>query len=275
MPSPFPGMDPYIERPAIWPDFHDALITFIRGALQPLIKPRYVALGRDRLYLVESERPVFPDVSIVESGRNRPIGPAGQTAANAVVADPPLVFQFTREEVREPYIEIIEPAAGNRVVTAIEVLSPDNKTAGEGRNSYLRKRQEYLNAGAHCVEIDLLHEVERKLTSTPANGNGAKQALELAKRGGAARYAVTVWRQSPAQREVYPIPLQHRLPEVLIPLANADPDVVLDLQAAFTRSWDEGPYPELLHYDGPPPGDWSDADVSWCGELLRNAGFRS
>ena len=24
MPSPFPGMDPYLESPDIWPDFHDA-----------------------------------------------------------------------------------------------------------------------------------------------------------------------------------------------------------------------------------------------------------
>ena len=27
MPCPFPGMDPYIERPAIWPDFHDSVIA--------------------------------------------------------------------------------------------------------------------------------------------------------------------------------------------------------------------------------------------------------
>ncbi len=49
MPSPSPGMDPYIERPEIWPDFHDRLITFLQEALQPLLRPRYVALGQDRL----------------------------------------------------------------------------------------------------------------------------------------------------------------------------------------------------------------------------------
>ena len=33
MPSPFPGMDPYLEAPSIWPDFHDALAAEIRGEL--------------------------------------------------------------------------------------------------------------------------------------------------------------------------------------------------------------------------------------------------
>ncbi|MGH7128450.1 MAG: DUF4058 family protein, partial [Planctomycetaceae bacterium] len=58
MSCPFPGMDPYIERPEIWPDFHDSLIAALRGALQPLLRPRYAALTQDRLYVVESERPI-------------------------------------------------------------------------------------------------------------------------------------------------------------------------------------------------------------------------
>ncbi|MCK4452049.1 MAG: DUF4058 family protein [Anaerolineae bacterium] len=30
MPSPFPGMDPYLEYPVRWPDVHHSLITYIR-----------------------------------------------------------------------------------------------------------------------------------------------------------------------------------------------------------------------------------------------------
>ena len=153
MPSPFPGMDPYIERPVIWPDFHNHLITAIKAALQPLLRPRYVALSEDRLFVVESDRPIRPDLALVRTSSPKP--PAG--AATAVMElDAPAVFELWREEIRQPLIQILEPAAGNRVVTAIEVLSPDNKAAGEGRDSYLQKREEYWAAGTNLVEIDLL-----------------------------------------------------------------------------------------------------------------------
>lgn len=80
MASPFPGMDPYIERPAMWADFHDALVPFIRGALQPMLKPKYAAVGQDRLYVIEAERPIFPDVSIVRT----PVGPSSQQRAKPI-----------------------------------------------------------------------------------------------------------------------------------------------------------------------------------------------
>ncbi|MFQ6042589.1 MAG: DUF4058 family protein, partial [Candidatus Poribacteria bacterium] len=43
MPSPFPGMDPYLENPVWWPDFHHSFITYARDALQPGLRPRYRA----------------------------------------------------------------------------------------------------------------------------------------------------------------------------------------------------------------------------------------
>jgi hypothetical protein len=87
-------------------------------------------------------------------------------------------------------------------------------------------------------------------------------------------FLVTVTRRWPSRQEVYAIPLQRRLPRIAIPLADDDPDVPLDVQAAFTRCWDEGPYPELLRYDGPPPGAMPDSDIQWCEQVLRAAGLR-
>jgi Protein of unknown function (DUF4058) len=43
MPSPFPGMDPYLETPEILPDFHDSVITYLREVLQANITSRFVA----------------------------------------------------------------------------------------------------------------------------------------------------------------------------------------------------------------------------------------
>src|SRR5262249_21593129 len=149
MPSPFPGMDPYLERPALWPDFHDRLIIYIQEALQPLLRPRYVAIGQERLFVMESRRPVYPDV-----GALRPDSPRPARGATAVAeADAPAVFDFVEDERRESYLEIVEPAAGFRLVTAVEVLSPDNKDTGAGRDSYLRKRRELWRGGASQVEI--------------------------------------------------------------------------------------------------------------------------
>jgi len=261
MPSPFPGMDPYIERPEIWPDFHDSLITFIRGALQPLLRPRYVALTQDRLFVVESDRPIRPDVAVVRTSSPKP--PAGASAA-ILEADAPAVFELWREEIRQPLLQIVEPAAGNRVVTAIEVISPDNKAAGAGRVSYLQKREEYWSAGTSLVEIDLLR------AGQPTVRLSAEQMAAL----GPWTYLVAVTRRWPSRHEVYAIPLPHRLARVRIPLAEDDKDVVLDLQAVFTRCWEEGPYPELLRYDGPPPGTLTAEEVRWCEETLRRAGVR-
>ncbi|PIZ41658.1 MAG: hypothetical protein COY42_18790, partial [Armatimonadetes bacterium CG_4_10_14_0_8_um_filter_66_14] len=51
MPSRFPGMDPYLESPRYWRDFHHAFLTYLRDALQPALRPRYHAAMDERLYV--------------------------------------------------------------------------------------------------------------------------------------------------------------------------------------------------------------------------------
>ncbi len=269
MPSPFPGMDPYIERAAIWPDFHDRLISALVGALQPSLRPKYAALTQDRLYLVESERPIYPDLALVTTGWNRPWRADDDGGGLAVLeSDAPAVSEedILLEELREPFIEIIEPAAGGRVVTAIEVVSPSNKSQSEGRAAYTGKRREYLESGAHLVEIDLLR-AGRPLVNAPA------RMLEQLRPWD---YVVAVTRQIAKKRrhEIYAFGLEQRLPRFAIPLANNDPDVVLDLNVPFVRCWDEGPYPMLLKYHETPPGELAAERVAWCEQRLRDAGMR-
>jgi hypothetical protein len=260
MPCPFPGMDPYIERPAIFPDFHDHFATVIKGMLQPLLRPRYVAILRDRLYVVEADQARYPDVAVV---RTRLKGPKAGGAA-VLDVDTPAIFEVYREEVRQPLIEIVEPAAENRIVTAIEILSPDNKQPGPGRASYLAKRDQYEASATNVVEIDLLRE---GLLTVWLKGN----ELDLLDPW---RYMVAVSRY-PTLHEIYAFPLERRLPKIAVPLAYDDSDVPLDLQAAFTRCWDEGGYPELLHYERPPPGSLSEPELRWCREQLRKAGYQA
>jgi hypothetical protein len=257
MRCPFPGMDPYLERPEIWPDFHDSLIAAIRGILQPLLRPKYAAITQDRLYVVEADRPIRPDVAVVRTSE-KPTK-ASANVGSMLKADAPAVFELWREEIRQPLVHIIEPSAGNRLITAIEVLSPDNKTQGPGRSSYLRKRDEFRDGGANLVEIDLLRDGQ------PTARISSEQLDTLRPWD----YLVVVTRCWPSRQEVYAVGLPRHLPRVAIPLAERDEDVILDLQAAFSRCWDEGPDPELLGYDGPPPGPPSQPLAEWCRDILQ------
>ncbi len=43
MPTPFPGMDPYLERRGLWEEVHTGLIAAMQQLLNPLLQPRYRA----------------------------------------------------------------------------------------------------------------------------------------------------------------------------------------------------------------------------------------
>ena len=219
MPCPFPGMDPYLERREIWADFHDNLIARVQAALQPLLRPRYVAVTQDRIYV---------------------------------------------EEIREPLIHIVETASGNRLVTAMEVLSPTNKETRNGRTAYLQKSGESWEVRANLVEIDLWPGGE-PIVRVP------RERLESLRPW---RYVVAVRRFEPPRQEVYRVTLDQRLPRVGVPLGRGDADVPLDLQGVFGRCWEEGPYPELLRYDEPPPGDMTAEEARWAEGILRSTGMR-
>src|SRR5438093_5157102 len=118
MQSPFPGMDPYLERH--WGDVHHSLITYARDQLREVLPKDLRARVEERVF-VES-----PDIVEID--------------------DP----------ATEGYIEIIDASSGGRVVTVIEVLSPANKVAGDGQEKYLQKRQELRDAKVSLVEIDLI-----------------------------------------------------------------------------------------------------------------------
>lgn len=121
MPSPFPGMDPYLEEPHLWPGVHANLIVAMQELLNRRLRPHYVADIEERVYL----RPE---------------------------SDP--------DETHERRVEIRTVGSG-KLVTVIEVLSPANKTPGsEGRRSFLAKRAEITSSNAHWVEIDLLRSGE-------------------------------------------------------------------------------------------------------------------
>ena len=77
----FPGMDPYLEEPALWPDIHHRLISSISDQIQPLLSPRYITaiesyVAMEAIEIVPVRR-VVPDIAVVERER---IGNAGGVA---------------------------------------------------------------------------------------------------------------------------------------------------------------------------------------------------
>ena len=145
MPSPFPGMDPYLENPDDWRGFHATLITFLASYLNNHLPVDFAARVEERLYLLRDERNFVADVALVPRTATER---RGQTAASTAVldrieADPPLLLRVEPLEVRETYIEITAVRGKRQVVTVIELLSPTNKD-GEGRKKYLQKQSEIL-----------------------------------------------------------------------------------------------------------------------------------
>lgn len=263
MPSPFPGMDPYLERH--WGDVHHTLITYARDRLQRFLPSDLRARVEERVF-VESPangyRPIIRDVRVIERQRKKR-KPASVTAGLAVAE--PLIVQ-TELEITQGFIEIRDASSGHRVVTVIEVLSPANKVTGEGQDKYLQKRQELRAGRVSLVEIDLVR-AGKRLLPVP---------LEMLPPSFRTTYQVWVRRGWELMKvEIYRVPLRERLPVIRIPLRQTDADVPLDLQALIDECYRNGGYEADIDYRADPYPPLDAKDARWANALLRKAGLRS
>ena len=259
MNTPFPGMDPYLEHPALWPGVHNGLIAALAAQLQPLLMPRYVAAIEQRVYIEGTRRQRVPDVH-VEKVTNG----AGGTAVAQAVIDTPLVLEIDPLEIDEWIIQVLDRYRDMKVVTVIKVVSPANKSSGPGRRSYRRKQREVRASECHLVEIDLVRRGRHVLSAPEAHVREATDYDYLA--------CVSRW---PRRRrfELYRTRLRERLPRVGLPLTEPDIDVPLDVQAALEQTYHDGGYVLRLRYDEPcePPLDAD--DQQWANE--RWAAYRA
>jgi hypothetical protein len=254
-------MDPYLE--AHWRDIHHHLITYIRDAIDEGLPAQLRARVEERVVMETPEgwsSRVFPDVRVVE---DRPQRQGGAATAVGVETAEPLLLAV--EPLTEGYIEIIDASSGNRIVTVIEVLSPTNKIAGDGRQEYLRKQGEIVKSDTNLVEIDLVragqYTIAVPLAQLPINGRTP--------------YMVCVRRATQrGTAEYYPIFLNQRLPTVKVPLRPTDADVPLALQPLIEQCYRKGRYEMDIDYrrDLEPPFIGEGAE--WVAELLRSRGLR-
>jgi hypothetical protein len=246
MPSPFPGMDPYLENPDWFPCLHDSLIVLFMESLQSRLPETYYAQSSQRVWLEYTHRHIEPDVELVRSSRETRRRNRGGGVALAEVRpkEPVVVHVETIEHgpFKEFYLEVRRREGKRvRIVTSIEVLSPSNKTKGNpGREEYLAKQKEVLSGETHLVEIELLRGGSHT-SAVPKDLAGSK--------AGPFDYHIAIHRfDRPKDFLIYPIRMEERLPAIGIPLLPGDADVPLDLQAAFDRAYEAGPYKREVDY---------------------------
>ncbi len=203
MPSPFPGMNPFLEQDDAWEDFHARFISHARDILASRVGAHYYVKIRERLYkhqLSEEERRFFAKADVGVSTR---AGPGTQGEQQAVVAAPLQLPLSAVDVERHSFLEIHDRRL-RRVVTVLELLSPTNKTSGPDRDDYLRKRTLLLISPTHLVEIDLRRGGDRP--SPPVLPPCDYYALLARVQD---RLSVGVW----------PVGLRERLPFIPIPLS--------------------------------------------------------
>ena len=271
MPSPFPGMDPYLEAASYWPDFHNRLATNVCEQLNGVLPRAFFAsveLTEVFELVLETNEPtrtVRPDLTIEQpydpslSDSGGGLAVAAPAGVRTAITEPSLTWKL--EPLELATVEIRE-SRGHRVVTQIKILSPANKRPGRDRNAYLTKRESLDKSDVSLVEIDLLRDGLRPDRS-PRLSRTAYYVL--------CRQAPSI----PGIPCAYQLKLNDVLPVVPVPLrAEYDPHP-LDLQHAFTRTYDGGGYDRgKVDYAGPasPPLEGSEAE--YADAVLTRAGLR-
>jgi hypothetical protein len=263
MPSPFPGMDPYLE--SHWRDVHTRVMVYAVDEIQTQLPGDLIARVEEGVTVDEDEasRSIAPDVRVVEEPLASDRGDGGTAVAERVATEPIHVAVDERPTPR--HIEILDTSSGNRLVTAIELLSPSNKVPANGRELYLRKQREYLHSGVNLVEIDLLRTGYHTLAVD-------REKLRPQQR---TPYLICVRRAGrPWEAEVYPATYRDTLPTIRIPLRPGDADATLNLQSLITQCYERGRYAATLNYALDPDPPLPLVEAQWADGLLRQAGLR-
>jgi Protein of unknown function (DUF4058) len=260
MPSPFPGMNPYLENPELWPEVHSRLIVAIADALGVFLRPKYRVAIEKRVYQINGEESLLvgiPDVLVARSSAV-PLD-ASRVAVASPLVKPISVILPVPEEVKEGYLEVREVGTG-KVVTVIEVLSPKNKRSGVGRNTYTAKCQEILSRSTHFVEIDLLRTGE----SMPILG----KAIDYA-------YRILVSRSlSRPQADLYAFKLLEPIPAFPLPLLSGDLEPLVDIQDLLNNLYDRAGFDLAIDYTRDPIPPLSTDDTIWANDILHQQGLR-
>src|SRR4051794_37770421 len=116
MPSPFPGMNPYLEQEDVWHDFHERFLPTAAEVIGAQVQTGYIVKIDEHVY----------------------------------------VHELSAVDIESEAFLEIRDRRSRVLVAVVELLSPLNKRKGPDHAQYLAKRRQILASSAHLVEIDLL-----------------------------------------------------------------------------------------------------------------------
>jgi hypothetical protein len=244
MPSPFPGMDPYLENPDIWPDVHLSMLVGIGEQLTRTLRPQYVGRIELTTFTVAPDDPAkefyIPDEGVIRPREREPFS------------------------ARHRQLKVRRPANG-RVVTVIEIVSPWAKVAGsKGRDVLQEKRVTAVEAGMNWLEIDLLR-----------TGDRTGELPECKLPPSAYRMYVNEKYPDGLRQHVWPVQLRDRLPVLSLPLGPGETDAPLDIQAVLDSAYERAGYDLDTDYSREPVPPLDTDDAAWADVLLRDKGLRN
>ena len=240
MPSPFPGMDPYIESCSLWEDFHDSLIAKIKNDMSERLPERYIVRSGERSYVVltsstetDERLRTQADIAIV-SPTDSPVTTHPAAVLEKTTA-PITMRALVETEFRESFIEIREVHPNRKLVTTIEILSPANKRFNAtGWQRYQKKRQAHLEGQANLVEIDLLRGGHRM----PMEDDWPDSPC----------YVLVARRETAPKCGVWPAFFRQSLPAIPIPLLTPDADLLVELQPKVNEIYNQSRYNQDIDY---------------------------
>jgi len=240
MKPPFPGMDPYLEGD-LWSEVHTELASKIKKMLIPLLGDKYIA--RIEKYIINDTEPhhdigivypMYPDVAVFEDKVSEAVAVYG----NQKIPTPSnLKVRYHRPMKVKINVVEIRDVKDNKIITAIEILSPVNKR-GLGLKQYLARKERLINNHIHFIEVDLIRRGTRTVTLTQLDGID---------------YLVALTRANTFQTEVWTINLATALPTIPVPLIAPDEDVLIDLQTALDEVYEESAFHRSINYEDIPP----------------------
>ncbi len=274
VPSPFPGMDPYLENPQLWQDFHHRFATTMSELLNLFLPGEYFAQMEQRLEVGivddneedEAVRCYIPDVSINAAPWSDRSPSTALIAQPRATVSPSEDWDVDVKMHKHLFIEIREASGEHRLVTLIEIVSPSNKR-GKDRTAFVDKQNEIIASDASLVVIDLLRTGRRILPS-----DEIEQRLQMRKIR--ADYLVLIgraWDRSASRQhyQLFPFTLRDTLPVIPIPLREDGAEPTLDLQFLLQRVYDGGPYRRgAVNYAKPPDPPLTEVESAWAAQFM-------
>lgn len=253
MKTPFPGMDPYLEQPGMWPMVHTSLLVDIQRYLTSRVRPKYQVAIEQRTFLSIDDGGLLvgePDTLV--------IAPYGRESASAIrsLQRAPSLNTYTvelpePEEIKHRYLEVRDVETGE-AITVIEILSPSNKA--EDRARYERKRLHILASMTNLVEIDLLR---------------AGRAMTMSGNFPSTDYRILISRAMRRPKgELIAFSVRNPIPDIPIPLRPGENEPILPLNQILHALYESAGYDLFVNYNQPAIPPLLEEDAIWATQLI-------